>query len=146
MSDVAELTGRLVEIESINPDVVAGGSGELGLAQFVAEWCERAGLETTLTELRPGRANVVGVARGSGGGRSLMLNAHMDTVGVAGMTDPFVPRLEAGRLYGRGAQDMKGSLAACMLATAVTIRSPRCLLYTSPSPRDISGSRMPSSA
>ena len=118
MSDVAELAARLVEIESINPDVVAGGSGELGLARFVAEWCERAGLETTLTELRPGRANVVAVARGSGGGRSLMLNAHMDTVGVAGMTEPFVPRLEGGRLYGRGAYDMKGSLAACMLATA----------------------------
>ena len=89
MSDVAELAARLVEIESINPDVVPGGSGELGVARFVAEWCERAGLETTLTELRPGRANVVAVARGSGGGRSLMLNAHMDTVGVAGMTDPF---------------------------------------------------------
>ena len=118
MSDVAELAARLVEIESINPDVVAGGSGELGLARFVAEWCERAGLETTLTELRPGRANVVAAARGSGGGRSLMLNAHMDTVGVAGMTDPFAPRIEGGRLYGRGAQDMKGSLAACMLAAA----------------------------
>ena len=118
MSDVAELAAQLVAIESINPDVVEGGSGELGLARFVAEWCERAGLETMLTELRPGRANVVAVARGSGGGRSLMLNAHMDTVGVAGMTDPFVPGLEDGRLYGRGAQDMKGSLAACMLATA----------------------------
>ena len=118
MSAVAELAAQLVEIESINPDVVAGGSGELGLARFVAEWCERAGLETALTELRPGRANVVAVARGSGGGRSLMLNAHMDTVGVEGMTDPFVPRIEAGRLYGRGAQDMKGSLAACMLAAA----------------------------
>jgi acetylornithine deacetylase len=118
MSDVAELAARLVEIESINPDVVAGGSGELELARFVAEWCERAGLETTLTELRQGRANVVGVARGSGGGRSLMLNAHMDTVGVAGMADPFVPRIEGDRLYGRGAQDMKGSLAACMLAAA----------------------------
>jgi acetylornithine deacetylase len=118
MSDVAELAAQLVAIESINPDVVEGGSGELGVARFVAEWCERAGLETTLTELRPGRANVVAVARGLGGGRSLMLNAHLDTVGVAGMTDPFVPRLENGRLYGRGSQDMKGSLAACMLATA----------------------------
>ena len=118
MSDVAELAAQLVAIESINPEVVAGGSGEMELARFVAEWCERAGLETTLTELAPSRANVVAVARGSGGGRSLMLNAHMDTVGVAGMTDPFAPRIEAGRLYGRGAQDMKGSLAACMLATA----------------------------
>ena len=118
MSDVARLAAQLVAIESINPDVVAGGSGEFGVARFVAEWCERAGLETELTELAPGRANVVAVARGTGGGRSLMLNAHMDTVGVAGMDDPFVPRLEDGRLYGRGAHDMKGSLAACMLATA----------------------------
>ena len=117
MSDVAELAAHLVAIESINPDVVAGGSGELEIARFVAEWCERAGLETTLTELVPGRANVVAIARGSAGGRSLMLNAHLDTVGVAGMENPFEPRLENGRLYGRGAQDMKGSLAACMLAT-----------------------------
>ncbi len=117
MSDVAELTARLVEIESINPDVVPGGSGELGLARFVAEWCERARLEVSVEEAAPGRPNVIAVARGTGGGRSLMLNAHMDTVGVAGMTDPFVPRLAGGRLYGRGAYDMKGSLAACMLAT-----------------------------
>jgi acetylornithine deacetylase len=122
VSDVAELAAQLVAIESINPDVVAGGSGELGVARFVAEWCERAGLETTLTELAPGRANVVAIARGSGGGRSLMLNAHVDTVGVAGMTDPFSPRLVGGRLYGRGAYDMKGSLAACMLATAEASR------------------------
>jgi acetylornithine deacetylase/succinyl-diaminopimelate desuccinylase-like protein len=117
VSAVAELTRQLVAIESINPDVVEGGAGELALARFVAEWCERARLETTLTDLAPGRANVIAVARGSSGGRSLMLNAHMDTVGVAGMSDPFEPRLENGRLYGRGAQDMKGSLAACMLAT-----------------------------
>jgi acetylornithine deacetylase len=118
VSDVAELTARLVEIESINPDVVPGGSGETGIARLVAEWCERAGLDTSLEEAAPGRPNVVAVARGQGGGRSLLLNAHMDTVGVAGMTDPFTPRLEDGRLYGRGSYDMKGSLAACMLATA----------------------------
>src|SRR6187551_1408811 len=51
-----------------------------------------------------------------------MLNAHTDTVGVTGMTDPFVPRLEGSRLYGRGAQDMKGSLAASMLVTAEAAR------------------------
>ena len=118
MSDVAGLAAELVAIESINPQIVAGGSGEVGVARFVAEWCERPGLETTLSELAPGRANVVAVARGTGGGRSLMLNAHMDTVGVAGMTTPFEPRLADGRLYGRGSYDMKGSLAACMLATA----------------------------
>jgi acetylornithine deacetylase len=118
VSAVVELTSQLVAVESINPELGVGGSGEMALARFVAEWCERAGLETTLSEAAPGRPNVVAVARGTGGGRSLMLNAHMDTVGVAGMTDPFVARLDDGRLYGRGAYDMKGSLAACMLAAA----------------------------
>lgn len=118
MSEVSELAARLVEIESINPDVVAGGSGETGMARFVAEWCERAGLDVSVESAAPGRPNVVAVARGTGTGRSLMLNAHMDTVGVAGMADPFAPRLDNGRLYGRGAYDMKGSLAACMLAVA----------------------------
>ena len=118
MSDVVELAAQLVAIESINPDVVASGSGEVEIARFVVEWCGRAGLEVTLSEPVPRRPNVVAVAPGSGGGRSLLLNAHMDTVGVAGMTDPFAPRVEGGRLYGRGAYDMKGSLAACMLAVA----------------------------
>jgi acetylornithine deacetylase len=122
VSDVAELAAQLVAIESINPDVVPGGSGEVAIARFVAEWCERAGLEPLVTEPAPGRPNVVAVARGSGGGRTLVLNAHTDTVGVAGMADPFVARLDGGRLYGRGSYDMKGSLAACMLATADAAR------------------------
>jgi acetylornithine deacetylase len=122
VSDVAELASQLVAIESINPDVVPGGSGEAGVARFVAEWCERAGLETSVTEPAPGRPNVVAVARGSGGGRTLVLNAHTDTVGVAGMVDPFVARIDGGRLYGRGSYDMKGSLAACMLVTADAAR------------------------
>ena len=122
MSEVAALAASLVAIESVNPDVVPGGSGEGATAGFVAEWCERAGLDTTLSEPAPGRTNVVAVARGRGGGRTLLLNAHMDTVGVAGMTAPFEPRLEGGRLYGRGAYDMKGSLAACMLAAAEAAR------------------------
>ena len=69
-------------------------------------------------EVAPGRPNVIGIARGSGGGRSLLLNAHMDTVGVAGMERPHEPFIEDNRLYGRGAYDMKGGLAAIMTAGA----------------------------
>ena len=61
---------------------------------------------------------MIAVARGSGGGRSLLLNAHLDTVGVGGMDAPFEPRIESGRLYGRGAYDMKGALAAILDAAA----------------------------
>ena len=119
MGDVAELTRRLVGIESINPDLVPGGSGEADVAAFVAGWARERGLAVEIVEPVPGRPSVVATAPGTGGGRSLVLNAHMDTVGVAGMEgDPFGGRIERGRLYGRGALDMKGSLAACMIAAA----------------------------
>src|SRR3989442_1674543 len=80
---------------------------------------ERAGLEVEWDEPAPGRPNVIGIARGTGSGRSLMLNAHMDTVGVVGMERPHDPFVEGNRLYGRGAYDMKGGLAAIMAAAAV---------------------------
>jgi acetylornithine deacetylase/succinyl-diaminopimelate desuccinylase family protein len=111
-----ELVSALVAIDSVNPDLVPGGAGEAEIAEFVAGWLRDAGLEVELDEAAPGRPSVVGVARGTGGGASLMLNAHMDTVGVEGMERPFEPVVRDGRLYGRGAYDMKGSLAACMLA------------------------------
>ncbi len=114
----AELTADLVRIDSRNPELDPSGPGEGELAAFVAGWLRRAGLEVTIDEAAPGRPNVVGIARGSGGGRSLMLNAHLDTVGVAGMEEPFSGRLADGRVHGRGAYDMKAGLAACMLAGA----------------------------
>jgi acetylornithine deacetylase len=116
--DVIELTRSLVAIDSVNPDLVPGGAGEGEIASFVAGWLEQAGLEVEREEIAPGRWNVVGTARGSGGGRSLMLNAHMDTVGGGGMAKPHEPRMEDGRMYGRGAYDMKSSLAAIMVAAA----------------------------
>ncbi|HEV2476532.1 MAG TPA: M20/M25/M40 family metallo-hydrolase [Candidatus Dormibacteraeota bacterium] len=103
-------------IESVNPDLVPTGSGEGRISSFVASWLRSAGLEVSVVESLPGRPSVVGIARGSGGGRSLMLNAHMDTVGAGGMSNPFSPVVRDGRVYGRGSYDMKGSLAAIMLA------------------------------
>jgi acetylornithine deacetylase len=114
--EVAALTAELVAIDSTNPDLVPGGAGEAEIARFVAAWLERAGLDVELRELGPRRANVIAVARGSGGGRTLMLNAHMDVVGAGGMGEPWTPRIDGTRLYGRGAYDMKASLAAMMLA------------------------------
>jgi acetylornithine deacetylase/succinyl-diaminopimelate desuccinylase-like protein len=84
------------------------------VAGYVAEMLEWLGLDVDVIEHRPCRMSVVGRLAGSGEGRSLMLNAHMDTVGVDGMRDPFAAEIRDGRLYGRGAYDMKGSLAACL--------------------------------
>lgn len=114
--DLQKLVCELVAIESVNPDLVAAGSGESKIAGFVAEWLGAAGLEVQVAEPLPGRTSVIGVLAGSGGGASLMLNAHMDTVGAGGMKDPFIPVVRNGRVYGRGAYDMKGSLAAIMIA------------------------------
>jgi acetylornithine deacetylase len=118
MSELEGLLSKLVAIDSVNPELVPGGAGEAEIAQFVALWLEERGLDVEVEEVAPGRPNVVGVARGSGGGRTLMLNAHMDTVGYAGMERPLEPVVSDGRLYGRGAYDMKASLAAIMLAGA----------------------------
>jgi len=118
MSEIVEFLQQLVAIDSINPDLVPGGAGEEKIARFVADWFERAGLEVVWDEPAPGRPNVIGIARGTGGGRSLLLNAHMDTVGVEGMERPHDPYIQDNRLYGRGAYDMKGGLAAIMAAGA----------------------------
>ncbi len=115
------LLEQLVAIDSVNPTLVPGGAGEGKIGRFVAGWLERNGIETEYEELAPSRANVVGCVRGSGGGRSLMLNAHMDTVGLGGPDGALRPRIEENRMYGRGSYDMKGSLAAIMLvASAAT--------------------------
>jgi acetylornithine deacetylase len=118
MNEIASLLGELVAIDSINPDLVPGGAGEAAIARFVAHWLEQAGLAVEIDEPVPGRPSVVAIARGTGGGHSLMLNAHMDTVGIAGMERPHDPVVQGSRLYGRGAFDMKGGLAAIMFAAA----------------------------
>src|SRR4051794_15700498 len=115
-NDVVELASRLVAIDSVNPALVAGGAGEREAALFVADWSRERGLEVDV--VGDERPSVIARRRGSGGGRSLLLNGHLDTVGVAGMDAPFEARVEAGRLYGRGSYDMKGALAAILVAAA----------------------------
>ena len=108
----------LVRIDSTNPALGGDGhgAGEREIAAYVADVMHDIGLDVDHWEPAPGRPNVVGILPGAGDGRSLMWNAHMDTVGVEGMDAPFEPTRKHGRLYGRGAQDMKGSLAAQLVA------------------------------
>jgi len=120
---VTEALEAIVRIPSVNPALVPGAPGEVELARYLAAACRRLGLRVTVEEAAPGRPNVIAVLPGANPrrGRSLMLNGHMDTVGIAGMEAPFSPEQREGRLYGRGAYDMKGSLAAMLGAVAAVV-------------------------
>lgn len=120
---VTSLLQEMVRIESVNPDLDAAGSGEAEIAGYVAGVMEAMGLEVRLFEPEPGRPSVVGRLPGAGDGPSLMLYGHLDTVGVAGMEAPFSGDVREGRLYGRGAYDMKGGLTACLAAARALARA-----------------------
>ena len=118
---VEKVLQDLVATNSVNPDV-GKGPGETSLSNLLFEQLTNIGrLEVFKQPVTEERANVVAILRGTGGGRSLMLNGHMDTVGVDGMTiEPFRPVVEGGLLHGRGACDMKGAIAA-MIGTAKSL-------------------------
>jgi acetylornithine deacetylase len=119
MDPVITLLRDLVAIDSVNPSLVPGAAGEAAIADAVAQRLRRIGLDAVMSDAAPGRPNVIGVLEGRAPGRSLMLCGHLDTVGVDGMTSPFDPQIRDGRLYGRGAQDMKGGVAAMIDAVRV---------------------------
>ena len=118
--DVVALTQKLVQIDSSSPDLGSTpGPGETSIAKYVTAWLEHRNIETHWIEPTPGRPSVVGVVRGSGGGKSLMFNGHMDTVTLLGYGgDPLSGKIVDGNVYGRGSADMKSGLAAAMLALA----------------------------
>ena len=112
---LVELIHALVAIDSVNPSLVPGGAGEREAAAFVAAWARDAGLEAQTLEATPGRPSVVVRAPGTGGGRTLLLCGHLDTVTTEGMADPG-PRVDGDRFHGRGAYDMKAGVAAALVA------------------------------
>ncbi|RSL99242.1 hypothetical protein CEP52_009869 [Fusarium oligoseptatum] len=118
--DPVTLTQTLVQINSASPSLGSvPGPGEVAIARYVTAWLEHRDLESHWIEYTKGRPSVVGVARGSGGGKSLMLNGHIDTVTLMGYEDdPLSGKIVDGKLYGRGAADMKSGVAAAMVALA----------------------------
>ncbi|WP_316314740.1 M20/M25/M40 family metallo-hydrolase [Clavibacter michiganensis] len=115
--DPVDLAAELIRIDSTNPDLVPGAAGETAVAAHVAAWLRARGFDVRVLEGTPGRPTVLATARGTGGGRTILLDGHLDTVPPG---DPerggLLPRIEDGRLHGRGAFDMKAGLAAMMVA------------------------------
>src|SRR5689334_4648135 len=117
--DPIGLLKQLVSINSVNPDLVPGGAGESAIGDFCSAWFSERGFEVHRVEEHPGRPSIVGIARGSGGGRSLMFNGHYDTVSIGSYEgNALDPVVRDGKLYGRGSFDMKGGVAAMMVAAA----------------------------
>lgn len=123
-SETEELLKSLVRINSVNSTLVEGAPGEAEIAEYIASYMRDIGLETEVEEVSSGRPNVIGILKGVGGGPTLLLNGHMDTVGIDYMEiDPLDPIVKNGKLYGRGANDMKGGLAAILAATKSLVDS-----------------------
>jgi len=118
------LLKELIQIKSVNPDLSKKGNGEREIAQYIGRYLERLGLSVHYQDLKQNRMNVVGVYKGRGGGQTIMLNGHTDTVGVERMgIEPFVPEYRDGRVYGRGSLDMKGGVAAQIMAVQSLLES-----------------------
>ncbi|POR38773.1 Acetylornithine deacetylase [Tolypocladium paradoxum] len=120
VDDPVGLTQALVRIDSANPSLGSvPGPGETEVARYIAAWLEHRDIETHWIEPTKGRPSVVGVVRGSGGGKSLMFNGHIDTVTTLGYDDdPLSGQVRDGRVYGRGSGDMKSGVAAALVALA----------------------------
>jgi acetylornithine deacetylase len=114
----------LVRINSINPAFTNGRTNEREIAEYLTGACTALGMSVDAYEPEPGRVSVVGRRPGTGGGQSLMLNGHIDTVAVDGMDKPFSGEIRGNRLYGRGAYDMKGGIAACLAAVKALGNTP----------------------
>jgi acetylornithine deacetylase len=109
----------MVKIDSVNPGLVEGAKGEADIAVWLEGVCRELGFTVDLQETAPSRPNVIAHWKGTGGGKSLLLTGHTDVVSGENMIyNPFEARIENGRLYGRGAQDMKGGLASILGAVA----------------------------
>jgi acetylornithine deacetylase len=118
-ADPIQLARDLVRIDSRNPTLTRNGPGELAVARALGATLESWGLRVAMHEAAPGRPNVIARAGRAASGRSLMLNGHLDVVDIEGMAhEPFAAEERNGRLYGRGASDMKGGVAAMCAAAA----------------------------
>lgn len=115
-ADVVDLLRALVAIDSVNPVLAPDHPGEGNIAEFISKWARENCLHSERIDTSEGRPSVLVDTGPLSEGPTLLLCAHIDTVGVQGVSDPFEPRTDGDRLYGRGSYDMKAGLAAALIA------------------------------
>ncbi|MGD9044348.1 MAG: ArgE/DapE family deacylase [Desulfobacterales bacterium] len=119
-----KLLQSLIQIDSVNPSLSRKGPGEAMIARYIGAYLNKLGIDVRFQEIKKNRVNVIGILKGTGGGPTLMLNGHTDTVSADNMeTDPFGAEKKGGRIYGRGALDMKAGVASLMMAAQTIIEA-----------------------
>ncbi|MEW5978984.1 MAG: M20 family metallopeptidase [Acidobacteriota bacterium] len=122
--ELVQLLSDLVSINSVNPVFGGTSGGEERLSRYIEDFYRKQGIDCERQEVLPNRPNVIGKVPGRDPSRRLLFDAHLDTVSEEGMTiEAFHPRLAEGRLYGRGACDTKGGMAAMIYALALLRQS-----------------------
>ncbi len=114
---ITELLQHLIRVPSVNPDNAPGTeqTGEGWLAAWLSEWLERIGATVERDKIKPGRPNLIARWAPRDGRPRILLGPHLDTVGIEGMTiEPFSGEVRDGRVWGRGASDTKGPMAAML--------------------------------
>ena len=137
-NDSVSLLQDLIRTPSVNPDNAPGTdkTGEAMMAQRVQEYLTPLGFRIEQVEIQPGRPNLIARAPGTDDRPRILLGPHLDTVGVGGMTlDPFGAEIRDGKIYGRGASDTKGPMAAMLQA----LKNCQSLLETLPVAVDFVG-------
>ncbi|MEY5020076.1 MAG: hypothetical protein RLZ22_1164 [Verrucomicrobiota bacterium] len=117
--DVVSLLQALIRIPSVNPDNSPGTSqtGEAAMAHFLRDWLKAIGATVTLEEILPQRPNLIARFAPLDGRPRILFGPHLDTVGVAHMSiEPFGGEIRDGKIWGRGASDTKGPMAAMLIA------------------------------
>jgi acetylornithine deacetylase len=129
---VADLS-NMIRIPSVNPfgDNSTGHTSEAEMADYYEAALRNLGLEIGSHTVSDGRRNVWGILRGTGDGPTVLLAGHLDTVGVEGYQNPFEPKVEEGKIFGRGSCDMKAGLAAYLEVAR------QLIAHSSPLPGDV---------
>lgn len=126
MDAVTRLLSDLVAIPSVNPmgrPLSGPGVLEGGMSDYLMDWFRELGVACERHTVSPGRDNIVARYEAPGASTTVLFDAHQDTVPTDGMTiPPFQPTVEGGRLYGRGSCDIKGGMAAMLVAFARLVR------------------------
>ena len=119
-AELVELARCLIRFETVNPP-----ADDRGIAQYLGDYLERMGLRVRVDNIGENRRNVVGVWKGKADHPTLLLNGHLDVVppGEGWTVDPFEGVIKDGRLYGRGAVDMKAGIASMVSALQAMLQS-----------------------